>query len=288
MRILLIHGRSQGGKDPVALKDEWLGALHKGLEKAGLSLPKAAQIDFPHYGDRLDAFVEQFNLPADPAIVPKGSPAFDDYAAFRREVADEMRQRAGVTDAQVQAELPPDVPVEKGPQNWAWVQAIVRLLDRHLPDVSQGTIEVFLRDVFLYTKRDIVRDAIDEIVSAKLTPDTALVVGHSLGSVVGYNVLRAAPGNVKAYVTVGSPLGIHAIRRTFDAIRNPVPKKDCWYNAYDPRDIVALNPLDTANFDVTPGIVNNGAVSNHTDNRHGIIGYLDDMEVARAIHAALR
>ncbi|MBI5320103.1 hypothetical protein [Bradyrhizobium sp.] len=288
MRMLLIHGRSQGGKDPVALQNEWLGALDKGLKKTGLSLPRDVQVDFPHYGNQLDKFVEQFKLPADPAIVPKGSPAFDEYAAFRREVADEMRQRAGLTDAQVQAELPPGVPAEKGPQNWEWVQAIVRLLDRHLPDVSQGTIEVFLRDVFLYTKRDIVQGAIDEIVSAKLTPDTTLVVGHSLGSVVGYNVLRAAPKNVKAYITVGSPLGIRAIRRALGAISNPLQKRDCWYNAYDHRDIVALNPLDTANFDVAPAIVNNGAVSNHTDNRHGIIGYLDDMEVARTIHAALR
>ena len=288
MRILLIHGRSQGGKDPVALKNEWLGALDKGMNKAGLSLPAGVQIDFPYYGNRLDEFVRQFELPADSAIVPKGSPAFDEFAAFRLEVADEMRQRAGITDAQVQAELPSGVPVEKGPQNWAWVQAIVRLLDRKLPDVSQGTIEVFLRDVFLYTKRTVVQHAINEIVSGDLTAETTVVVGHSLGSVIGYNVLRAATKNVKVYVTVGSPLGIRAIRRTLGPIGNPLLKKDCWYNAYDRRDIVALYPLDVANFDVNPAIVNNGGIDNSTDNRHGIVGYLDDVTVAKTIHTELQ
>ena len=54
MRLLLVHGRSQGGKDPVSLKAEWLGALNKGLQKSGLSLPENIEIDFPFYGDQLD------------------------------------------------------------------------------------------------------------------------------------------------------------------------------------------------------------------------------------------
>jgi hypothetical protein len=84
MRLLLVHGRSQGGKDPVRLKADWIGALDRGLQKAGLSLPAAVDIDFPFYGDRLDEFVRQFELPADPAIVPKGSPVFDEFAEFRK------------------------------------------------------------------------------------------------------------------------------------------------------------------------------------------------------------
>jgi hypothetical protein len=284
MRLLLVHGRSQGGKDPIALKAEWLGALEKGLQKAGLALPPGAEIDFPFYGDRLDEFVRQFELPADPAIVPKGSPAFDDYAAFRAEVADEMRERAGITNAQVQAEVGPVPSAEKGIQNWAWVQAIIRLLDRNVTGVSQSTIEVFLRDVFLYTQRPAVQRAIDAIVADVLKPDTAVVVGHSLGSVVAYNVLRAAARKVPHYVTVGSPLGIRAIRKTLVPIGNPIGAKG-WYNAYDTRDVVALYPLDRNNFDVDPAITNNGAVQNWTDNRHGIIGYLDDKDVAKAVQS---
>jgi pimeloyl-ACP methyl ester carboxylesterase len=283
MRLLLVHGRSQGGKDPIKLKAEWLGAMKEGLQKAGLSMPANIEIDFPFYGDCLDEFVQRFQLPADPAIVPKGNAAFDEYAAFRAEVAGDMRIRAGITDADVQAEMRP-VPAEKGIQNWEWVQAIVRLLDRNLTDVSQTTIEVFLRDVFLYTQRDIVRNAIDKIVADKVAPDTAVVVGHSLGSIVAYNVLRATPRKVPLYITVGSPLAIRAVRKSVSPICNPIGTRG-WYNAYDPRDVVALYPLDQRNFDVSPTITNNGTVHNRTDNRHGIIGYLDDTNVAKVIHS---
>ena len=288
MRILLVHGRSQGGKDPIKLQSEWAGALDKGLQKIAATLPAGVGVDFPFYGDRLDDFVRQFNLPADPAIVPKGSPVFDDYAEFRKEVADEMRKEEEISDEQVRAEVEivtgAKSAAEKGPANWEWVQAIIRLLDRHVPDVSQTTIEVFLRDVFLYTQRPNVRTAIDAIVADMLKPDTAVVVGHSLGSVVAYNVLRQAQKKVPLFVTVGSPLGIRAIRRTLSPIVNPSGAKG-WYNAYDDRDVVSLYPLDTANFDVAPGITNHGAVRNSTSNRHGIIGYLDDAQVAKMIHS---
>lgn len=283
MRLLLVHGRSQGGQDPDRLKADWLAALDKGLQKSGLKLPADVAVDFPFYGDRLDEFARQFALPADPAIVPKGSPVFDEYQAFRREIAEEMRIRAGITDAQVQAEIGP-VPAEKGVENWAWVQAVVRLLDRHLPGVSQTTIEIFLRDVYLYVMRAGVRQVIDRIVADMMAPDTAAVVAHSLGTVVAYNVLSAAAHKVPLYVTVGSPLGIRAIRNTLLPISNPVGTRG-WYNAFDAHDIVSLYPLDKDNFDVDPAVTNNGTVQNWTENRHGIAGYLDDADVAKAVRS---
>jgi hypothetical protein len=285
MRLLLVHGRSQGGKDPIKLKAEWLGALNEGLEKSGLRLGNHVTIDFPFYGNRLDEFVRAFDLPADPAVVPKGSPVFDEYAAFRAEIAVEMKNRRGISDAEIQAEYDPAVK-DKGLENWEWVQTIIRLLDRHTTGISQTTIEVFLRDVFLYTRRSAVRNAIDEIVSEMITPDTTVVVGHSLGSVVAYNVLKAASPKIPLYVTVGSPLAIRAVRKTLGPILNPAGFRG-WYNAFDERDVVALYPLDKVNFDVDPGINNKGSVSNRTDNRHGIAGYLDDADVAKAIHSAL-
>lgn len=281
MRLMFVHGRSQGGKVPSDLCAAWLEALGKGLDAAGLSLPGGIEVDFPFYANRLDKFVSDFELPADPAFVPKGSPVFDEYAAFKAEVADEMRVRANISDGEVLAEAG-DLPAEKGPQNWAWVQAIIRLLDRNVTGVSEGTIEIFLRDVFLYSRRTAVRKAIDEIVAASLTADTAVVVGHSLGSVVAYNVLRNAAAKPPLFVTVGSPLGIRALRPGLGVLANPAGKKG-WYNAYDPRDVVALYPLDAANFDVDPSVTNYGGVDNETSNRHGISGYLDDRDVARAI-----
>jgi hypothetical protein len=38
---------------------------------------------------------------------------------------------------------------------------------------------------------------------------------------------------------------------------------------------------------VDPAVTNHTKVSNWTDNRHGIVGYLDDELVAKTIHAGL-
>ncbi len=150
--------------------------------------------------------------------------------------------------------------------------------------MSATTIEFFLRDVYLYVKRPAVRDVIDRMVADMVKPDTTVVIGHSLGTVVAYNVLGAASRKIPLCVTVGSPLGIRAIRATLVPIRNPVGTKG-WYNAFDAHDIVSLYPLDKANFDVNPAITNNGAVQNWTANKHGIAGYLDDANVAKAVHS---
>ena len=54
-----------------------------------------------------------------------------------------------------------------------------------------------------------------------LTEDVTVVVGHSLGSVVAYSVLRNDRRALKvpAFITVGSPLGVRALRDTFRPLR---------------------------------------------------------------------
>ena len=50
-------------------------------------------------------------------------------------------------------------------------------------------------------------------------------------------------------------------------------------------DVVALNPLDSTFFNVRPEIFNFKGVKNHTDNQHGIVGYLNDPTVAKHIYS---
>jgi pimeloyl-ACP methyl ester carboxylesterase len=133
----------------------------------------------------------------------------------------------------------------------------------------------------------VVTKGINAIVEAELTTEPTLVVGHSLGSVVGYKVICQNRDQMKlaGYVTVGSPLGIRAISTRLGIPENPAG--DGWYNAYDDGDIVALNPLDDQYFPTHPPVTNHGGVKNSTDNQHGITGYLDDPDVAAAIATSL-
>lgn len=270
----------------MALKRDWLDSLGKGLNKAGLKLPKDLKVDFPFYGDALDEFVRKSKVPLTTDIQAKGEAQNDDFLAFQAEMAEEMRVQAGVTAADVDAEYGTN-PKPKGPQNWEWVQAILRALDKKR-GFTQAMLENFMRDVYLYVRRQTVRDEIDDIVRRAMTTEPTVVVGHSLGSVVALHVMLTvkSASQFPLYVTVGSPLAIRPIRKLFEPLAYPVALKG-WYNAYDKGDVVALYALDAANFAVTPEVENYDKVDNWTKNQHGISGYLDDSVVAQRILKAL-
>jgi hypothetical protein len=286
-RLVLVHGRAQQGQDPALLKSQWIDALKKGAQAVGCALPNGIDIAFPYYGDTLEKLTREFDIPLTSDIHTRGTQVDDEFLAFQAELAEALRQGAGVTDAQVDVEYGPN-PKPKGPLNREWVQAILRALDKHAGGVSQVALESFTRDVFLYTTRAGVREEIDQIVAAALTEEPTVVVGHSLGSVVAYNVLRSDKRNLRVplYATVGCPLAIRPIRDQFRPLKFPAPV-GAWFNAFDDRDVVALYALDPANFAVTPAVDNYSKVKNHTANRHGIAGYLDDPVVAKRILNAL-
>lgn len=289
MRILMIHGRAQGGKDPDKLKAIWIKTLEKGFQKANQHFPQNVIVDFPFYADRLDHFAAQSSLPTPDDVIAKGSGQDKEFEEFMKSALTEIKLRGKISDNEVAAKMDMQATSkEKGPQNWWWVRAIARAVDSYLTDVSEFTIEEFLKDVYLYLNKPAIASEINRIIEMKLTTEPTLVIGHSLGSVVGYRVLNAnrEKMDLKKYITVGSPLGITAISGKLGIPENPCGR-DGWYNAFDVRDIVALNPLDSDYFPADPEIINYDRVDNQTENRHGIVGYLNDANVARQIAAAL-
>ena len=286
-RLLLVHGRAQERKDPVQLQQEWITALNRGAMQFGSALAPRVDVAFPYYGDLLDSYARELNIPLTSDVQARGEQN-DDFLKFQYAVAESIRQGAGIPEDKVNAEF--DGPIqERGPLNWKWVQAVLRAVDKNGRGMNQATLELFTRDVFLYVTRAGVRDAIDQLVAEKLTEEPTVVVAHSLGSVIAYHVLVTDRRALKVplFVTVGSPLGVRAIRDPFRPLRYPRPAVSGWFNAFDPRDVVALYPLDAANFPVTPSIENKNDVNNYTDNRHGITAYLDDRAVAQKILSGL-
>ncbi len=76
-----------------------------------------------------------------------------------------------------------------------------------------GTADRFLigvlKQVHRYLTDDLVRDRVQREIAACVTPETRVLVGHSLGSVIAYEALCAHPEwPVTTLVTIGSPLGI--------------------------------------------------------------------------------
>jgi pimeloyl-ACP methyl ester carboxylesterase len=216
-----------------------------------------------------------------------GDAGFD---SFTRSVLQEIDARGEISEDEVRAQMEADSEItEMGPQNWAWVRAFVRAVDARWPGFSGARINDFLTDVWLYLDKPAVQSAIDTIIEAELTDEPTLMVSHSLGTVVAYNILRKHKINLVGLMTLGSPLAIKAITAKLGLLENVAPKR--WVNAYDKADIVALNPLDSTHFPVAPKIANYGGVENTTGNHHGIggdppeRGYLLDRKILEQIVA---
>jgi hypothetical protein len=272
-----------------------LEALGTGLRKSGLDLPVAeSDVRFPYYGDTLFQLASGVSAEDAARIVVRGEAA-DQEREFIGSILLQVQERLEISDAEVAA-AGQEV-VERGPLNWRWLQAIMRVIDQHVPYGSGASIGLFTHDVYQYLHNEAVRDEIEEGVSKALTPGAeAVVVGHSLGTVVTYNLLRREGTDrgwrVPLYVSVGSPLAVTAIREELkrSATISCPPCVTRWFNARDPRDAVALYPLTAAYFPLNPAapaIDNYAGVLNETENRHGIAGYLGDERVAREIYQAL-
>lgn len=287
-QLVFVHGRAQQRKDAASLKRSWIDAWSMGLAKSGLSVPiEDSAIRFPYYGDTLAGLVSGGDVPD---VIVKGPEPTPEERYLLGEVLEEARQRYHITDEQVTAQLEEEI-LEKGAQNWPWVRAIAKALDSYLPGASGATLAAVTYDVFSYLRNSGVRDVIDGGVRSAISSEgETVVVGHSLGTVVAYNLLRregsASGWKVPLFVTLGSPLAVTAIRKMLQPIQHP-PCAQAWFNAMDKRDIVALYPLAAPRFDIDPAVENRTDVHNHTNNRHGIAGYLDDPVVARRIHEAL-
>jgi hypothetical protein len=295
--LVLVHGRSQERKDATALKKEWLDALGAGLAKSNLALPiPETQVRFPYYGDTLSD-LDKGKSPGDAAkVIVRGDETDAAEKKFVLELLEEIRRQNGITEEQL-AEVAGQEVLERGPLNWPWVRATLQALDRFVPHSSSPTVALFTHDVYVYLTNSGVRQTIEDGISQAITPGVeTVVVAHSLGTIVAYNLLRREGHKrnwkVPLLVTVGSPLAVTAIRRTLKTLA-PTRTPECvgaWLNAMDSRDVVALYPLDRANFPIDPpdpAIENKTDVQNSTDNRHGIRGYLDDNVVASRIHQAL-
>jgi hypothetical protein len=290
-QLVLIHGRSQEFKRAQELKDEWVGTLVKTLDKDGLKLPIPLEdVRFPYYGQTLFDLVDGVPDAGVPDVIVQGGGDDTDEREFLAAVAAEMQQKLGIDDATVRAEAGTNV-IEQGVQDWKWVHAVLRVIDR-VGGASNFSVAAITKDVYRYLRNPGLRDAIEEGVLKAFEPGVAtVVVGHSLGSVVAYNILKregkARGWEVPLFITVGAPLGVTMIRQSLRPIGHP-PCVQHWFNARDPRDVVALYELDRDHFGVTPAIENKNDVVNWTPNRHSIAGYLSDSVVAHRIFEALR
>lgn len=284
MRMILVHGINQQGKSNDVIRSEWLVTLRGACAaEGGDPLGRLTRIDAAFYGDKL------FELSSvrGQAIALGAEDSSDDFDEFAEEALREMAMRLGATAEQLQAAHGDTAVAQGAGPHKQWVKAIARVIETLSP--LHGTLALrVLGQAHAYIRNQHVHDEVNQLVRPLFEDDEpAIVIAHSLGTIVSYSLLREFAGNARPrqcplFVTLGSPLGIDSVRRGFSKPRTKPANVERWVNGADPADFVALRSELTAdNFGV--GIENYPDVHNDPNDPHEIRGYLNDARIAGAI-----
>lgn len=173
--------------------------------------------------------------------------------------------------------------------------------------ISDVVLRVMLTDLGRYYQEGDIRGTLrgrlqDAIVRAHDAGRRIMVIGHSMGSIIAYDTLRAIGRErgdiaVDHLVTIGSPLGLPNVKfqiwKESDRVRTPsIVRK--WTNLAERRDIVAFDtqlagdyrPNDSG-VEVRDDLVSNDTVPERDDpkrtNYHSGVGYLRTPEMSRLI-----
>ncbi|MFI7387956.1 hypothetical protein [Streptomyces sp. NPDC049813] len=276
-RVLCLHGIGQQYAGERELHASWYPAACDGLARAGAAPPAPGDLDCVFYGDLFRPAGRTLSVLAPPLD------ASDVAEGYETELLLALWAEAARTDAAVVA---PDArTLARTPR------AVQRALDalsrsRFFARLALRALVLDLKQVRAYLCDPDVHHAVQARVSAAVTADTRIVVGHSLGSVVAYEALCAHPEwPVRSLLTLGSPLGIRNL--VFDRLRTgpdggpgawPGPVRT-WTNIADRGDVVALvkdlRPLFGER--VTGHLVHNGATA------HDVTRYLNTREAGQAL-----
>ncbi|MEV0032195.1 hypothetical protein [Nocardia sp. NPDC050793] len=258
--IVLVHGIAQEQESADTLEAKWLPGLAGGVRNHGNpeladrlwrnGVPGEVSTRMAFYGDRFltkgaqgagPGQVDETQLELMELLAEQWLTTAAEHASDEKDRRTAQQLTAVPSDAHAQGARAAMRPALNG---------LVRL--RWFAPFGIGLAEKFvwraLSQVARYFTDDAVRQYAQDQVLAHIGPDTRLVVGHSLGSVVAYEALHRCEQKV-ALLTMGSPLGLRTV--VYDRLRpQPVSVPSAvagWDNLVDRDDLVAAH-LDLAPF----------------------------------------
>jgi pimeloyl-ACP methyl ester carboxylesterase len=279
-QIVAVHGIAQQFLGEHLLHAAWLPALRSGLSRVGVDLPSEDDLRCAFYGD---------------LFRKKGTKALGDVPYDASDVT-EWEQELLEMWWREAARVEPQVPGPDAQTKLRTPRIVQRALNalsnsRFFGSLAERVLIGSLKQVRRYLNDETMRKYIQERVIREVTADTRVIVGHSLGSVVAYEVLCQNPDwHIEMFVTLGSPLGIR--RLIFDRL-HPAPVNETgvwprsvrnWTNIADGGDVVALEKQLARCFGerVRDELIYNGAKA------HDVSPYLTAVETGRAIAAGFR
>ncbi|MDD9731135.1 hypothetical protein PVW46_14565 [Mameliella sp. AT18] len=300
-RLIFVHGINNESYTREDITKLWGDALRKSIGSRADSWWDEVEVRTAYYATTLARETADWDeMEATGTRMSVGSPETD-YAD--EDVAGlylALQRAYGINDDRVAQELEPGDDRTAATRMAAgihkkWLKAIARTLEKVIPSAADGLARKFLAQAATYLNKPGVFDQINEMVNDQvfedLDPlDRTVVVGHSLGTIVSYVLLRrmVRENTLPVFVTLGSPLGIDIVRNRVGHPRITPPVAARWVNGSDPEDFVALRPsLDQDNFGPAE-IVNYPMLDNGHEDAHSIERYLAHSEIAEVIYAGLK
>jgi hypothetical protein len=257
-KIIAVHGIAQEYRGRNTIRAEWLPQLKDGLERAGCALASDDDFDCAFYGDVFRAETKAVGIP--------------DYSEY--DVDTDWEQALLLQLWMEVSKTEPDIAGPNEPSTdkgfvRGLAQKALRALSRskYFGGVAEKVVIYWLKQVSGYLHDPVLKQQIRDRVVEAVSEDTRVLIGHSLGSIVCYEVLCEHPEwPIEIFITLGSPLGIQTL--IFDRL-DPAPKDGIgywpgsvknWVNISDKDDVVALEKLLDPLFqgNVQDTLINNG------------------------------
>lgn len=280
-RVVLVHGIAQELNGPQTLLADWYPALSDGLTLAAGPQVARDEISMAFYGDL-------FRTAGHRGLGAPELDASDVQDGLERELLLQWWESASDLETRVagpaaQARLRTPLLVQRALNALSHSSFFAGLSERMM--ISSA------RQVRRYFTEPEVRMAIQDRIARCLTPETRVIVAHSLGTVAAYETLHALPYcSGLTLVTLGSPLAVRnlvferLLPRPVDGQAHWPAPVERWTNIADVGDVVALAKELAPLFgdQVHDLRVHNGARA------HDVRPYLTARETGRAIAEALR
>jgi hypothetical protein len=258
--IVLVHGIDQQQKSADLLESEWLPALAGGVRTAGFSTvadriwrsasgPRSIEARMAFYGSLFLTPGQQGD---------SGSELCAEEAGIAKQLAEEWLKRVAVraTKQSVRNIGVLELALLSG-ETMGAQQGLGRVLGSAINGLGKipwfapygmGFAERFvnraLAQVTRYLTDDGMRSKALASVFNLIGPETKVLIGHSLGSVVAYEAAHLMKQRLPLLVTLGSPLGLQTI--VYQRLRPQPPGFPAnvawWVNVADRDDFIAAEP----------------------------------------------
>lgn len=302
-KIVLVHGIAQEQKSADTLEEEWLPDLAGGVRTAGYpqiadrlyrlrSGPDGIDTRMAFYGD---LFLTDDQQGLEPEALPEPQQVLAEQLAVEwlaraaSRSADEAVRRGASREL---ALLQRTAGEEQGLRAAARssVNGLARI--RWFAPFGMGFASRFimrsLTQVTRYLSDEGLRGQVQARVHALLTADTQVLIGHSLGSVVAFEVAHMLERRLPLLITMGCPLGLRTV--VYERVRPQPPRFPPavahWVNVADRNDLVASEPDLTLLFGSsvpTGAVLEGGYTAENGAKPHQADFYLTKAEVGGPI-----